>query len=128
MSFSRSSSKRRCLTLRPWRRTSLSASMPILMCFSTKLLVTLRSHLAPLRSQFLFPVVRLALLRAGRRASTRFRVVHFSVQRDHLHLIVEARDKRALSSGMRSVAIRVARYVNDVLSRRGALWAERWHG
>ena len=48
--------------------------------------------------------------------------------RDHLHLIVEASDKRALSSGVRSVAIRVARYVNGLLSRRGPLWADRWHG
>jgi REP element-mobilizing transposase RayT len=90
--------------------------------------VTLRARLAPLRSQFLFPVVRLALVRASRRAPNRFRIVHFSVQRDHVHLIVEAHDKRALSSGMRSVAIRIARYVNDVLSRQGPLWAERWHG
>jgi hypothetical protein len=73
-------------------------------------------------------VVRLALSRASRQAAERFRVVHFSVQRDHVHLIVEAANKRALSSGMRSVAIRIARYVNDVLSRRGRLWAERWHG
>ncbi len=90
--------------------------------------VTLRSRLAPLRSQFLFPVIRIALARANRRDPARFRIVHFSVQRDHLHLLVEAEDKRALSSGMRSVAIRVARYVNDVLVRRGALWSGRWHG
>jgi len=72
--------------------------------------------------------VRLALLRAARRDPERFRIVHFSVQRDHLHLIVEAKDKRALSSGMRSVAIRIARYVNDLLLRRGPLWSGRWHG
>jgi len=76
----------------------------------------------------LFPSVRLALVRAGCRNPGRFRLLHFSVQRDHLHLIVEAHDQRALSSGVRSVAIRVARYVNDLLSRRGPLWADRWHG
>jgi REP element-mobilizing transposase RayT len=90
--------------------------------------VTLRARLAPLRSQHVFPTVRLALGRATRRDPARFRILHFSVQRDHLHLIVEAADKRALSSGVRSVAIRVARYVNDLLSRRGPLWADRWHG
>jgi REP element-mobilizing transposase RayT len=90
--------------------------------------VTLRSRLAPLRSQHVFPTVRLAILRAGQRDPAQFRVVHFSVQGDHVHLLVEARDKRALSSGMRSLAIRVARYVNDLLSRRGPLFAERWHG
>jgi REP element-mobilizing transposase RayT len=90
--------------------------------------VTLRSRLGPLRSQHLFPVVQLAIRRACHRDPRRFRVVHFSVQRDHVHLVVEARSARALSSGMRSVAIRVARYVNDLLSRRGPLWADRWHG
>ena len=90
--------------------------------------VTLRSRLLPLRSQHVFPTLRLALARASRRDPARFRLLHFSVQRDHLHLIVEAADGRALSSGVRSVAIRVARYVNDLLSRRGPLWADRWHG
>jgi REP element-mobilizing transposase RayT len=90
--------------------------------------VTLRARLAPLRSQHVFPTVRLALARAGRRDPERFRVLHYSVQRDHVHLVVEARDKRSLSSGVRSIAIRVARYVNDLLSRRGPLWATRWHG
>src|SRR6187399_2667151 len=90
--------------------------------------VTLRARVAPLRSQHVYPTVRLALARAARRDPARFRLLHFSVQHDHVHLIVEAADKRALSSGVRSVAIRVARYVNDLLSRRGPLWADRWHG
>lgn len=90
--------------------------------------VTLRARLAPLRSQFVFPTVRLALLRAARRDPERFRVVHFSVQRDHVHLVVEASDARSLSSGMRGLAVRVARYVNDLLGRSGRFWADRWHG
>jgi hypothetical protein len=88
----------------------------------------LRSRLAPLRSQHVFPTIRLALARASRRDPARFRLLHFSMQLDHLHLIVEATDARALSSGVRSVAIRVARYVNDLLARHGPLWADRWHG
>lgn len=90
--------------------------------------VTLRARLAPLRSQHVFPTISLALARAARRDPKRFRLLHFSVQHDHVHLIVEARDARALSSGVRSIAIRVALYVNDLLSRKGALWADRWHG
>jgi len=88
----------------------------------------MRARIAPLRSQHVFPSVRLALLRAGRRDPERFRVLQFSVQRDHIHLVVEAADKRALSSGLQGLAIRVARYVNDLLGRRGPLWADRWHG
>jgi hypothetical protein len=70
----------------------------------------------------------LAIKGATKRDEKRFRVVQFSVQWDHVHLVVEASDKRALSSGIRSVAIRVALYVNELVRRRGRLWADRWHG
>jgi REP element-mobilizing transposase RayT len=39
-------------------------------------------------------------------SSARFRIVQFSVQHDHVHLLVEASEKRALSSGARGLAIR----------------------
>jgi REP element-mobilizing transposase RayT len=72
--------------------------------------------------------LRIAIARANRRVPELFRVVHFSVQYDHVHLLVEARDKRALSAGVRSVSIRIARYVNELLGRKGRLWADRWFG
>ena len=56
-----------------------------------------------------------------------FRVVHFSVQRDHLHLLVETQDETALSSGARGLSIRVALAVNRVLGRRGPVWGDRYH-
>jgi REP element-mobilizing transposase RayT len=63
----------------------------------------------------------------ARSSGAEFRVVHYSVQTNHVHLIVEADGKQALSRGMRGVAIRVALAVNRALGRRGALWAERYH-
>jgi REP element-mobilizing transposase RayT len=60
-------------------------------------------------------------------ASAEFRIVHFSVQRDHAHLIVEARDRAALTRGMRSLAIRAALAVNRALGRRGRIWGDRYH-
>jgi putative transposase len=90
--------------------------------------VTLHSAFRPLRSQHLFPTVCLAIKGATQRDPLHFRVVHFSVQWDHVHLIVEASDQRALSAGVRSFAIRVALYVNALVRRRGRLWGDRWHG
>ncbi|HVT09955.1 MAG TPA: transposase [Polyangia bacterium] len=58
---------------------------------------------------------------------TDFRVVHFSVQGDHVHLIVEARDKVALSSGLRGLSIRAARALNRAACRSGPVWADRYH-
>jgi REP element-mobilizing transposase RayT len=45
-----------------------------------------------------------------------FRVVHFSVQSNHLHLIVEASDKDSLSRGMQGLTVRMARAVNRALA------------
>jgi REP element-mobilizing transposase RayT len=56
-----------------------------------------------------------------------FRLVHFNVLGNHLHLICEADDRRALSRGVQGLAIRIARNVNRVTGRRGKLFAERYH-
>jgi REP element-mobilizing transposase RayT len=88
--------------------------------------VTLRADrpVPSLRKQRVFVVVRRALAKASR---TWFRLLHFSVQADHVHLLVEAHDKVSLSRGMAGLAIRVARGANRVLGRRGRLWAQRYH-
>jgi putative transposase len=54
-------------------------------------------------------------------------VVHFSVQGNHLHLIVEAGGKDALSLGMKSLAVRVAIALNRAIGRRGTVFADRYH-
>ena len=56
-----------------------------------------------------------------------FRVCHYSIQRDHVHFVVEAADKEALGRGMRSVGIRLARTVNRVFERRGPALFGRYH-
>ena len=60
-------------------------------------------------------------------SSAAFRLIHYSVQHDHLHLIVEATDRAAFLRGMRGLAIRTARAVNRAAQRRGKVWAERYH-
>jgi hypothetical protein len=71
-----------------------------------------------------FPVLRGALAQASRAA---FRVIAFSVQADHLHLVVEVDAGRRLATGVQGLAIRVAKAVNRALGRSGAVWAERYH-
>jgi REP element-mobilizing transposase RayT len=57
-----------------------------------------------------------------------FRVIHLSIQPNHLHLIVEATSKTALARGMQGLASGLARRVNRKLRRRGSLFADRYHG
>lgn len=87
--------------------------------------VVLKAGYRSLRTQFVFPTVRRALADATR-ARTDFRIVQFSVQADHLHLIVEAEDRVALARGMQGLAIRIARQVNALVGRTGKLWKERY--
>ena len=56
-----------------------------------------------------------------------FRLVHFSVQSNHLHLVAEARDRHALTLGMQGLLIRVAKALNKFWVRRGAVFADRYH-
>lgn len=55
------------------------------------------------------------------------RLVHFSVQHDHVHLVVEAADKSALSRGIGGLAVRLARALNRRMGRAGKVWKERFH-
>src|SRR6185369_6132293 len=54
------------------------------------------------------------------------RLVEFSVQDTHIHLLIEAKDKVALSKGMQGLTIRIARAINRVSKRRGKVFLERY--
>ena len=47
------------------------------------------------------------------------RIVHYSIQGNHLHLIVEADDRESLAKGMQGLAIRIARAINRLFARAG---------
>ncbi len=56
------------------------------------------------------------------------RIIHVSIQREHIHLLVEAEGKRELSRGMQGFKISAAKQVNRALNgREGTVFAERYH-
>ncbi len=89
--------------------------------------VTLRvlEHVWNLRSERSFAIVHRAV--AAIRGRNDFRVVHFSTQGNHLHLIVEADGARALATGMRALSIRIARGLNAMMGRDGPVYEDRYH-
>ncbi|MDB4953608.1 MAG: hypothetical protein JWO36_1177 [Myxococcales bacterium] len=97
------------------------------------ILVTVRvsKEVGNLRRRKVYRAVRFALDTAARRID--FRVVHFSLQRTHLHLIVEADSKLALSRGMQGFLISAARHINSEIvmssgkTRRGVVFPDRYH-
>ena len=82
----------------------------------------MRSGVGSLRTRTFIRVLKNSLREASER-----RVVHFSVQRDHLHLILEAQDKHTLGAAMKSISARVARAVHRVFRRAGPVLLGRYH-
>ena len=70
-----------------------------------------------------------ALARAMYEGATRFgfRLVHYSVMGNHVHLIVEAPDRRALARAMKGLGVRIARALNRVMKRQGRVVGDRYY-
>ena len=70
----------------------------------------------------------LAAFRAVReRADDEFRLVHYSVQSNHVHLLCEPRGRLELTRAMQSLATRIAKRLNALWRRAGTLFADRYH-
>ena len=81
--------------------------------------VTIRvvGNVEGLRRREIYLAVREATIVTFKRRD--FRIVHMSIQRDHIHLIVETDDKVALSKGVRGFSISAARQINKAITERG---------
>jgi len=82
-------------------------------------------HVWNLRRRDVLKVVEASL--EGPKTWREFRVVHFSLQGDHLHFIVEADGNRVLSEGMQGLSVRLAKGLNRLMGRNGKVFADRFH-
>jgi hypothetical protein len=81
-------------------------------------------ELPSLRSKDTFLAV-LEMFEAAQKEN--FRIVHFTVQGNHVHLIVEAEGKVALSRGVTGLSVRLSRNLNKRWGREGTVFADRFH-
>jgi len=56
-----------------------------------------------------------------------FRLIHYSVQGNQVHFIVEAEGTRELSRGMQGLNVRMAVALNRLMKRRGKVFDDRYH-
>ncbi|HEY4239222.1 MAG TPA: transposase [Kofleriaceae bacterium] len=89
--------------------------------------VTLRVDPLPssLRARDLYRAIRTATATVWRTQA--MHLVHASIQSNHIHLVVEAGDKRELSRGMQGFQISAAKRINRLLSRSGRVFSDRYH-
>jgi REP element-mobilizing transposase RayT len=105
--------------------------------------VTLRVHpdFVNLRKRHLYKALREATITVAlRELNTNivgaFRIIHISIQHNHVHMLVEADHAQALSRGMQVFQISAAKHLNAAISidprwrtrrRRGAVFPDRFH-
>ena len=108
------------------RRKSFKASEPL------HVVLRVDKATGTLRRRAMYHAIREATLVAARNSEV-FRIVHLSIQRTHVHLLVEAQHKTALARGMQGFKISAAKQINAAISkergerRRGRVFSERYH-
>ncbi len=107
------------------KRPTLDAKNPVHVVLRVAALV------ATLRGFDIYHAIRKATIVAAK--SPTFRIVHLSIQHDHIHLLVEASNKTALARGMQGFQISAAKWINRAISkgrkerRRGQVFTDRYH-
>ncbi|MBA3463450.1 MAG: transposase [Deltaproteobacteria bacterium] len=104
-------------------RESFKASEPL------HIVLRVEEVMGNLRRRSMYRALRAATLAVASRED--FRIVHLSIQRLHVHLLVEADGKRALSRGLQAFEISAAKHMNAGLKwkqrRRGKVFTDRYH-
>jgi REP element-mobilizing transposase RayT len=101
------------------KRAALAARFPV------HVTVKLREHLPALRRREAHTALRAAFAAGCDRNG--FRLIHYAILNDHLHFVVEAPARLALSRGIQGLLVRIARTLNKLWDRRGRVFADRYH-
>lgn len=101
------------------RRPALDGRHPI------HVTMRMRRDVWNLRTRRCFRVVEAALRASSDRHG--MRLTHYTVQGNHLHLVVEASGRQSLSRGMQGLSIRVAKGLNRLMRRSGSVFEDRYH-
>ncbi len=87
----------------------------------------LRKGLPSLRTKALLKIFRASVMKARLKG---LRIIHYSLQSNHLHLLVEAHDKRELASVFKSLGTSLARRINAASPSKGetpSVFRGRYH-
>ena len=93
--------------------------------FPVHVTMRMHKHVWNLRTRRCFGEIEKAFLKGGERFG--FRLIHYSVMGNHIHLLVEAGHNTSLARGMKGLSVRIARALNVVMQRRGSVIADRYH-
>ncbi|HJZ84517.1 MAG TPA: transposase [Polyangia bacterium] len=82
------------------------------------------AHVGNLRHQRSFRVIEEAIDQGAHRFGVR--MVRFSVEDGHIHLLVEAPDNLSLASSLKGLSVRLAKALNGMMRRSGRVISDRY--
>jgi REP element-mobilizing transposase RayT len=89
--------------------------------------VTIKSNkniIPNLRSKVFYKEIRQGMKRAR---ILGIRIIHFSVQRDHVHMLIEAENKKQLGESMRALSISLSKRFSFTLKKKVKALKNRYH-
>jgi putative transposase len=92
---------------------------------SVRVTMRIEKAVGYMRKRNMYRAIRRATLQSF--AKQLIRIVHLSIQGDHLHAIVEATSSEDLALGIKGFQVSAARHVNRACGRKGRVFADRYH-
>lgn len=91
---------------------------------SLHLTIKVRSHKADIKSKLVLRALHHAILRARRKG---LKIIHYTLEYNHIHLLVEASDKSVVHQGMQALGISLSKRINKIKGVTGSVYKHRYH-
>jgi REP element-mobilizing transposase RayT len=109
------------------RRAAHRRRQKVASRFPVHVILSFKADLPSLRRPDMTEVIEQCFAEVAQLAAERpFRIAHYGIQRHHVHLIAEGKDRRAIAKGIQGLSVRLARRINKRLGRRGTVFADRY--
>ncbi|MFA6237832.1 MAG: transposase [Bacteriovorax sp.] len=88
------------------------------------LTIKVRKNKADIKSKLLLKALHHAIKRARLKS---LHIIHYSLEYDHLHLLVEAKNNKVLHAGMQALGISLSKAINRIKHKKGTVYKHRYH-
>lgn len=91
---------------------------------SLHLTIKVRENKADIKNKQVLKILHYAIRRSRIKG---LRIIHYTLEYNHIHLLVEAADKQTVHQGMQSFGITFAKKINAIKRLKGTVYKHRYH-
>lgn len=91
---------------------------------SLHLTIKIEKQKSHLKNKTILAILKRAILNARKQ---QLRVIHFTLEHDHVHLLIEAENNRVLGKGMQAFGVTLSKAINRLKKLTGQVYKHRYH-